>query len=71
MAIQGFDTRTIVADETGHIFTCTNSLGETLTVTFDDYINAGSQKIVEVFTGEKVITKTTDVKNAIISEVIS
>ena len=71
MAIQGFDTREIVADDTGSVFTCTNSLGEILTITFDDYINKGSQKIIETFTGEKTITKTTDISNGVISEVLA
>ena len=66
MAIQGFDGLKIVFNNDGSI-TETNSKGETLTTKFN---NDGS--IVEVFVGEKTITKTTIFNDdGSISEVLS
>lgn len=66
MAIQGFEAQTLVADESGNTFIATNSKGETLTTTFAD-----DGTIVEVFVGEKTITKTTTIEVGQIREAIS
>ena len=63
MAIQGFIKNDIVF-EGGKIIE-TNAKGEKLTTEF-----SGNQ-IIETFTGEKTITKTTTFSSAGISEVIS
>ena len=66
MAIQGFIANNIVFNADGSIFE-TNSKGETLTTTFND-----DGSIVEIFDGEKTITKTTKFNSdGNISEVIS
>lgn len=66
MAIQGFISKTIVINVDGSIIE-TNSKGETLTTTFND-----DGSIVEVFKGEKTITKTTTTnEDGSIVEVIS
>lgn len=65
MAIQGFDGKTIVFNADGSI-TETNTFGETKTIRFDD------NRIIETFTGEKTITKTTYFdENGTITEVLS
>ena len=69
MAIQGFQAKTITANADGSVMTCivVDDNGNSLITTFDD----NNAQIVETFTGEKVVTKTTSQKNGIITEVIS
>jgi hypothetical protein len=67
MAIQGFQAKTITANADGSVITCINDDGNSLITTFD----ANNAQIIEIFTGEKVITKTTSLKNGAILEVIS
>ena len=70
MALQGFQTQTITVDNNEAII-CTNANGHTLTTTFEDDIENGIQKIVEVLDGEIPITKTTTIQNGEIKVVIS
>lgn len=64
MAIQGFQSKTIVVNENTIIET--NSDGHTLTTTFND-----DGSITEVFQGEKTITlKTIFTENGLTQEVI-
>ena len=69
MAIQGFQAKTITANADGSVITCivVDDNGNSLITTFD----VNNAQIVETFTGEKVVTKTTSQKNGTITEVIS
>ena len=67
MAIQGFQAKTITANADGIVITCIDDKGNSLETTFD----VENRQIIEIFTGEKVITKTTSIENGAISEVIS
>ena len=67
MAIQGFPAKTIPANADGSVITCIDDNENSLITTFDD----NNAQIVETFTGEKVVTKTTSLKNGTITEVIS
>lgn len=67
MAIQGFEALHTTFSEDGGKITSTNADGETLTTTFN-----ADGSIVEVFEGEKTITKTTTFNpDGSIDEVIS
>ena len=66
MAIQGFQANSTDINSSGNVITETNGEGHTLTTTIY------SDRIVEVFVGEKTITKTTTFNsNVSITEVIS
>ena len=65
MAMQGFIANNIVFNQDGSI-TETNGNGETLTTVFN---NDGS--ITETFIGDKTITKTTNIIQGGITEVVS
>lgn len=67
MAIQGIQAKTITANTDGSVITCIYDNGNSLITTFD----VNNAQIVETFTGEKIVTKTTSQKNGTITEVIS
>lgn len=67
MAIQGFQAKTITANADGTIITCIDDEGNSLEIEFDLL----TPKTTERFIGEKTITKTTEVINGQILEVIS
>ena len=70
MAIQGFQTQTITfeSDSLGNVTKVieTNDLGQTKTTTFND-----NHSITETFIGDKTITKTTNIIQGGITEVVS
>ena len=70
MAIQGFQTQTITfeSDSLGNVTKVieTNDLGQTKTTTFNN-----NHSITETFIGDKTITKTTNIIQGGITEVIS
>jgi hypothetical protein len=66
MAIQGFQANSTEINSSGNVITETNGEGHTLTTAIY------SDRIVEVFVGEKTITKTTTFNgDGSITEVIS
>jgi hypothetical protein len=65
MALQGFQAKTTIVSADGKTIVETNGDGHTLTTTITD------TQIVEVFVGEKTITKTTNISSGKYMEVIS